>query len=72
MEQINKEVSYKEEKAIIKSLYREIWKENSTKLKRTDNHYSLMRMEKVIMFRLRTGHNGMNAHMFRKLKIGQS
>ena len=32
----------------------------------------LNRTEQVIMFRLRTGHNRLNAHMYNKFKAGES
>ncbi|XP_053398106.1 uncharacterized protein LOC128556593 [Mercenaria mercenaria] len=33
-----------------------------------DDYHLLDRLEQVIIFRLRTGHNGLNAHMCTKLK----
>ena len=36
------------------------------------NLHKLNRTEQVILFRLRTGHNGLNAHMYNKFKVGES
>ena len=37
-----------------------------------DGYYSLERSEQVLLFRLRTGHNRLNDHMYRVLRIGRS
>ena len=34
--------------------------------------YKLYKPEKVILFRLRTGHNRLNAHMYSRFKVGES
>ena len=62
-EQSDNGVSYEEMKSIIKSLHKP----------RTDhkNYLMLNRREQVIIFRLRTGHNRLNAHMNR-LKLVRS
>ena len=38
----------------------------------SDNLYKLNRPEQVILFRLRTGHSRLNAHMYSKFKVGES
>ena len=35
-------------------------------------YYSLSRADQVIILRLRTGHNRLNAHLYNKMRIGQS
>ena len=37
---------------------------------KTDPYYLLTRREQVTIFRLRTGHNRLNNHLFTKLRIG--
>ena len=38
----------------------------------SDSLHKLNRTEQVIVFRLRTGHNRLNAHMYNKFKVGES
>ena len=38
----------------------------------SDSLHKLNRTEQVILFRLRTGHNRLNAHMYNKFKVGES
>ena len=38
----------------------------------SDSLHKLNRTEQLILFRLRTGHNRLNAHMYNKFKIGES
>ena len=60
-DQENNPVSLKEMNTIIKSLYK-------TPLK-PDAYHQLSRLEQVIIFRLRTGHNRLNKHLHTKLKV---
>ncbi|RUS80934.1 hypothetical protein EGW08_011315 [Elysia chlorotica] len=72
LEQNDKQVSYSEEKAIIKSLLRRKWKQQHPDFNKTDSYHHLSRPDQVIVLRLRTGHNRMNSHMYKKFKIGES
>ena len=54
-------MSYHEKKTIIKSIFR--------KAPKKDDYHLLCREDQVIILRLRTGHNRLNAHMHRKLKL---
>ena len=38
----------------------------------SDRLHKLNRTEQVILFRLRTGHNRLNAHVYNKFKVGES
>ena len=54
-------VSYSEKRSIIKSLHRP--------RQERDDYHLLSREQQVILVRLRTGHNRLNAHMNRKFKL---
>ena len=60
-EQAQNPVNQNEMKTIIKSLYKVPEKK--------DSYHQLSRQEQVTIFRLRTGHNRLNHHMFRKLNL---
>ena len=70
LDQDNNEVTFDEEKTIIKSLARKKWLQKHPNYNEKDDYYRLKREDQVILFRLRTGHNRMHAHMHGKLKIG--
>ena len=38
----------------------------------SDSLHKLNRPEQVILFRLRTGHNRLNVHLYNKFKVGES
>ena len=57
-------VSFSEKKTLIRAL-------TKPKLQRDDYHL-LSRKQQVILVRLRTGHNRLNSHMHRKLKLAPS
>ena len=67
LEQHDKQVSYAEEKAIIKALFKKKWKQQHPNSNPSDCYQKLNRPDQVILFRLRTGHNRL-----RKFKIGES
>ena len=54
-------VSSTEMKSIIKSLFRTP--------QQHDSYHQLARAEQVVIFRLRTGHNRLNQHLHRKLRV---
>ena len=62
--QFDQDLSYHEKRTIIKSNFR--------KSPKADDYHTLTRDEQVILFRLRTGHNRLNHHMCRKLKLAPS
>ena len=59
------------EKTIIKSLSKKKWKQQHPNYNQSDCLHKLNRPEQVILFRLRTGHSRLNAHMY-KFKVGES
>ena len=61
MDQPDVDLTYKERRTIIKSSYR-------LTVERDDYHL-LSRKEQVTIFRLRTGHNRLNHHMYSKLRL---
>ena len=63
--------NYKDEKTVIKSFIARKWHQKHPDFNPTDGCHYLDRTDQVILIRLRTGHNRMNAHMYSKLKIGQ-
>ena len=55
----------------LKTLYKKKWKQH-TNSNQPDSLHELNRPEQVILFRLRTGHNRLNAHMYSRYKVGES
>ena len=72
MDQTDTSVSYKEEKTIIRNIVQKRWSQRHPAHNKKDSYYSLTRADQVIILRLRTGHNRLNAHLFHKMKIGQT
>ena len=64
--------TYKEAKHIIKQYQQRKWADQHPTYNKCDPYYELDRSEQVLIFRLRTGHNRMNHHMFTKFKIGST
>ena len=56
----------------IDSLSKKKWKQQHPNYNQSDSLHKLNRTEQVILFRLRTGHNRLNAHMYNKFKVGES
>ena len=48
------------------------WRQQNPNYNQSDSLHKLNRPEQVILFRLRTGHNRLNAHMYNKFKVGES
>lgn len=72
LEQHNTSVSYSDEKTIIRNLINKRWHEEHPNYSKSDSYHKLCRADQVILIRLRTGHNRMRAHLYNKLKIGQT
>ena len=64
--------SYTYENTIIKPLTTKRWKQQHPNSNQSDSFHKLNRPEQAILFRLRTGHNRLNAHMCSKFKVGES
>ena len=71
LDQEDKSVTYQDEKTIIKSIINKKWRQTHPDFNPSDSLHRLSRADQVILLRLRTGHNRLNAHLFR-LKIGQT
>ena len=52
--------------------YMKKWRQRHPNYNQSDSLHELNRPEQVILFRLRTGHNRLNAHMYNKFKAGES
>ena len=74
LEQEDRYTSYTDEKNIIKTLSKKKWRQQHPNLQpvRQPPQTEQTRTGLVILFRLRTGHNRLNAHMYNKFKVGQS
>ena len=59
--QIEEDLTFHEKKTLIKSIFR--------MPPRNDDYHHLDREDQVKLFRMRTGHNRLNSHMHRKLKM---
>ena len=65
-------MSYKDEKTIVRNIVQKRWSQQHPAHNKKDSYYSLSKEDQVIILRLRTGHNRLNAHLYNKMKIGQS
>ena len=72
LDQTDTSVSYKDEKTIVRSIVQKRWFQQHPAHNKNDSYYSLSRADQVIILRLRTGHNRLNAHLYNKMRIGQS
>ena len=72
MEQSNNQVSYSEEKTIIKALMGKKWIQDHPQYSRTDSYHNLNRPDQATTFRLRAGHNRLRSHLFNEFRIGQT
>ena len=70
--QEEKPTNYKEAKTLIKAIQHQRWSEKHPDYKSNDPYHKLDRADQVIIFRLRTGHNRLNYHLYQKFKIGQT
>ena len=70
--QIDRSTSYKEEKSLIKKHQQNQWNANHPCHNKADPYHKLNRKEQVIIFRLRTGHNRLQYHLFNKFKVGET
>lgn len=71
LEQDDRSTTYQEVKTTIKTLAKKKWHKEHQDYNQKDQYYRLDREDQVIIFRLRTGHNRMHAHL-NKLKISET
>ena len=69
-EQVDRSTSYPEVKTTLKAKKHSKWRHKHPRYK-VDPYYLLTR-EQVTVFRLRTGHNRLNYHLYSKLRIGHT
>ena len=67
----HKLTSYREAKDHIKRHSKTRWLQNHKDFCKRDPFYNLSREDQVIIFRMRTGHNRMNAHL-RRINLSQT
>ena len=72
LEQEDRYTTDTDEKTIIKTLSKKKWKQQHPNYNQSNSLHKLNRTVQVILFRLRTGHNRLNAHMYNKFKVGES
>ena len=68
-EQVDRSTSYPEVKTILKAKQHSKWRHKHPRYNKADPYYQLTRREQVTVFRLRTGHNHLNYHLYSKLSI---
>ena len=68
-QQVDRSTSYPEVKAIFKAKQHSKWRHKHPRYNKADPYYLLTRREQVTVFRLRTGHNRLNYHLYSKLRI---
>ena len=69
-EQVDRSTSYPKVKTILKAKQHSKWRHKHPQYKKPDPYYLLTRREQVTVFRLRTGHNRLNYHLYSKLRTG--
>ena len=70
IKQIQYSPTYKEAKTLINSAIHYRWNEEHPQYKPRDSIYQLPRADQVAIFRLRTGHNRLQHHLFSRSKVG--
>ena len=71
-EQVDRSSSYPEVKTILKAKQHSKWRHKHPRYNKADPYYLLTRREQVTVFRLWTGHNRLNYHLYSKLRIGHT
>ena len=71
-ERVDRSTSYPEVKTILKAKQHSKWRHKHPRYNKADPYYLLTRREQVTVFRLRTGHNRLNYHLYSKLRIGHT
>ena len=72
LEQIERDLTYREVKSIIKTSLNNKWKENHPEYNKQDGVYCLNRRGQTTIFRLRTGHNRLKYHIHKLFKVGET
>lgn len=72
LEQLEDESTYEESKSHIKAAIQAQWKKSHPSYNPGDPILTLTRRHQTVIMRLRTGHNRLRQHMFKKFKIGDT
>ena len=68
----NHDISCNEKIIIVKAMAMKKSEEEHPSFDPQDSIHKINMSDQVVLFRLRTGHNKMNAHIFNKLKIAET
>ena len=64
--------SYAESKTLVKATMARKWKSYHPDSDPSDPIHGMTRSQQTIIFRLRTGHNRLRQHMYKRFKVGDS
>ena len=64
--------SYAESKTLVKAAMARKWKSDHPDSDPSDPIHGMTRSQQTIIFRLRTGHNRLRQHMYKRFKVGDS
>ena len=71
-ELVDRCTSYPEVKTILKAKQHSKWRLEYPRYNKADPYYLLTRREQVTVYKLRTGHDRLNHHLYSKLRIGHT
>ena len=72
LEQLDGGSSYAESKTLIKAAMARKWKSDHPDSDPSEPIHGMTRSQQTIIFRLRTGHNRLRQHMYKRFKVGDS
>ena len=72
LEQLDGGSSYAESKTLVKAAMARKWKRDHPDSDPSDPIHGMSRSQQTIIFRLRTGHNRLRQHMYKRFKVGDS
>ena len=72
LEQLDGGSSYAESKTLVKAAMARKWKSDHPDSDPSDPIHGMTRSQQTIIFRLRTGHNRLRQHMYKRFKVGDS
>ena len=72
LEQLDGGSSYAESKTLVKAAMARKWKRDHLDSDPSDPIHGMTRSQQTIIFRLRTGHNRLRQHMYKRFKVGDS
>ena len=72
LEQLDGGSSYAESKTLVKAAMARKWKSDHPDSDPSDPIHGMTRSQQTTIFRLRTGHNRLRQHMYKRFKVGDS